>query len=290
MSMEDQKTQKEEKKVKPKKILDYNHGSLKTVFVFDFIGIIATIIGDIWIFIQMSYLGSEPGESLLGAILGILVAYSIIAIIMCVFVRNALLRKGHETIAVILNLIFGIGWNIEFIAALIIASSDLYIDYEDAVDNRVDYEEIFIEIKKIYTYYKKNDLNHMQMNEKYIKLKNKIVEYKDGLTKNLESLTLIEEKCGLSYKQKEQKEKLLNEIKRCDEAINLGFENNGLSFGINSNDFKNEAERINYWVEKSLKLKEDKQKVFNDHKQYYDRGIYSLNEFEQKISFLFFEE
>ena len=127
MSMEDQKTQKEEKKVKPKKILDYNHGSLKTVFVFDFIGIIATIIGDIWIFIQMSYLGSEPGESLLGAILGILVAYSIIAIIMCVFVRNALLRKGHETIAVILNLIFGIGWNIEFIAALIIASSDLYI-------------------------------------------------------------------------------------------------------------------------------------------------------------------
>ncbi len=290
MSMEDQKTQKEEKKVKPKKILDYNHGSLKTVFVFDFIGIIATIIGDIWIFIQMSYLGSEPGESLLGAILGILVAYSIIAIIMCVFVRNALLRKGHETIAVILTLIFGIGWNIEFIAALIIASSDLYIDYEDAVDNRVDYEQIFIEIKKINTYYKKNDLNHMQMNEKYIKLKNKIVEYKDGLTKNLESLTLIEEKCGLSAKQKEQKEKLLNEIKRCDEAINLGIENNGLSFGININDFKNEAERINYWVEKSLKLKEDKQKLFNDHKQYYDRGIYSLNEFEQKISFLFFEE
>ncbi|MCR5231449.1 MAG: hypothetical protein K6B64_02270 [Acholeplasmatales bacterium] len=288
--MEDQKTQKEEKKVKPKKILDYNHGSLKTVFVFDFIGIIATIIGDIWIFIQMSYLGSEPGESLLGAILGILVAYSIIAIIMCVFVRNALLRKGHETIAVILTLIFGIGWNIEFIAALIIASSDLYIDYEDAVDNRVDYEQIFIEIKKINTYYKKNDLNHMQMNEKYIKLKNKIVEYKDGLTKNLESLTLIEEKCGLSAKQKEQKEKLLNEIKRCDEAINLGIENNGLSFGININDFKNEAERINYWVEKSLKLKEDKQKLFNDHKQYYDRGIYSLNEFEQKISFLFFEE
>ena len=74
---------------------------------------------------------------------------------------NALLRKGHETIAVILNLIFGIGWNIEFIAALIIASSDLYIDYEDAVDNRVDYEEIFIEIKKIYTYYKKNDFSDL---------------------------------------------------------------------------------------------------------------------------------
>ena len=48
-----------------------------------------------------------------------------------------------------------------------------------------------------------------------------------------------------------------------------------------------DEDRINFWLEKAKDLPENKQVIFNNHKKYYDDGIYSLEEFEKKIEFLF---
>lgn len=279
----------EEKEEKEKKQLDLNHGSLKVVFVFDFVAIIGTIVGLIWFPVQMEEFAYYYGYEAASRFYWIYFGYSILALIICVFVRTSLLKRGHKYIAVTLNLIFAIGWPIEFVAGLILGFSNLYEPYginkTDENKKEPSFEEAYTGIKKIHAHYKLHHLEHLAMDEEFIKFKKVLLKYKNEAMVNLNAIKNLENRCGLTEEQQKQKEDLLSTINMCDAAINLEFNNKPDLF---ENELPvMEEDRINFWLEKAKDLPENKQVIFNNHKKYYDDGIYSLEEFEKKIEFLF---
>lgn len=269
--------------VKKEKRLDENHGSLKAVYIFDFFGGIATLFYSIPVFVLLSSLGDLPKYA--QVIIWLIFVYGIIAMIYCIFIRNKLLRRGHKTVAVLLNLLFGIGWPIEFIAGIILACSNLYVTVSETEDE-IKYENPYKEVQAIYDYYLKNDKQNISLNPRINELKKQIIDRKEELTSELNSLNNMEKRCGLTDEQMFKKGKILCEIKQCDASIDLCLGKNPIFDDVCQNLEINDLSSL---IEEAKKLPLEKQEIFNEHKKYYDDGIYSKGEFEQKVSFLFSE-
>ena len=83
-----------------------------------------------------------------------------------------------------------------------------------------------------------------------------------------------------------KKGKIICEIKQCDASIDFCLGKNPIFDDVCQNLEINDLSSL---IEEAKKLPLEKQEIFNEHKKYYDDGIYSKGEFEQKVSFLFSE-
>lgn len=275
-----------EKIAKEKLVLNKDHGSLNVVAVFDVIGIIATIIEIIVLLIKTSEARSAYSEFSREAniIVWTIIGYSILAIIVCIFVRTALLESGHKYTAVFLNLIFALSWPLEFVCAIIIGFSDLYkteIQIESTGED-FDYTYLCNEMKQNYERYLTGAYTKDDYLVKYNGLKNSLNKVLSQVRVELASLNTLEGKVGLSSEQYERKNSLIKVLDSCKKVIDL-YDVSRFDLA----DCENIPNKTQYYIEKSNELPLQKKEIFDRHKEYLDKGVYSNQEFEAKVAYLF---
>lgn len=271
---------------KEKVVFDENNGALKVVLVFDIIAAIATFIYIIRFMFLLPDLGSSPRP--IRIIIWILFFAGLISSIYCLIIRNILLRHGHKTLAVLLNLLFAIGWPIEFVAGIIVACSNLYLT-EVEVDNNINSDDLYKEVDEIYNHHLRNDNFKIELSPRAIELKELIIKRKKQLTADLNAIKNMEQRCGLTSEQMLRKQQIISEIEKCDNAITIckGKKTNAILNEICDAETRVDNSDIDALVEKSKELSLEKQDIFNKHKKYYDSGIYSSDEFINKVTPLF---
>lgn len=260
----------ENNEIKPRVIVDRSHGSFNAMGILDAISIISAIIATIKVPIEIR----KEYQTLEGPIGGItygFIAWIWVTLILAIALRNTKINSLKIGQAAGFSILFGLlGFNIlQVVNGIILSCSNVLVTvFETKPDKDKSLEEIAKEIKEL----EKNDVLKYQNSEAINRHKIEVSLRKDEIQNKIDVLNNLKKRNGLTREQEVELIKLHNDLDFCDEIIS----------GEVKKDYN--LEEI---LEAANNLPEDKKVLFENHKKFFDDGIYDEKEFIKKVSSLF---